>query len=80
METASLLELEGADWNMEFNLRERDAGILDGISKKERRKEFATELARRERDLFYWQPPGGESIAGMCIRYCKVTIKKFLCF
>ena len=68
METAGLLGMGNADWNVEFNLRERDNGVLAGLSKKERKKEFADELARRERDLFYWQPPGGESVATMCLR------------
>lgn len=68
METASLLELEHADWFVEFAIRERDNGVLGGLSKKERKEEYSEELERRERDLFYWQPPGGESIAGMCIR------------
>lgn len=68
METAGLLDIEGADWNVEFNLRERDNGVLGGLSKKERKNEYADELARRGRDLFYWQPPGGESIATMCLR------------
>jgi len=68
METAALLGMKGADWNVEFNLRERDNGVLGSKSKQERKKEFADELARRERDLFYWQPPGGESVATMCLR------------
>jgi len=68
METASLLDLDHADWFVEFNLRERDNGVLAGLSKKERKSEYAHELVRRERDLFYWQPPGGESVAGMCMR------------
>jgi len=68
METAGLLNMDNADWNVEFIIRERDNGVLGGLSKKERKEEFADELKRRERDLFYWQPPGGESVATMCIR------------
>ena len=74
METAGLLGFEGADWNVEFSLRERDNGVLANLSKKERKEEYAHELARRDRDLFYWQPPGGESIATMCIRYIETFI------
>ena len=76
METASLLGLEHADWFVEFSIRERDNGVLGGLSKKERKEEFAAELARRERDLFYWQPPGGESIAGMCLRLEEIYFLK----
>merc|ERR1712110_361787 len=31
METASLLGLENSDWFVEFNLRERDNGVLAGL-------------------------------------------------
>lgn len=68
METAGLLGIDNAEWSVEFSIRERDNGVLGGLSKKERKEEYAEELQRRDRDLFYWQPPGGESIASMCFR------------
>lgn len=69
METSALLGFEHADWQVEFNLREKDNGVLAGLSKNQRAEEYAAELARRERDIFYFEPPGGESIATMCNRY-----------
>lgn len=68
METAGTMNFVGADWTVEFHLRERDKGILGGLSKKERKEQYAEELERRDRDIFYWQPLGGESIANMCLR------------
>jgi len=68
METAGTMDFPDASWRVEFHLRERDKGILGGLSKKERKEQYASELERRDRDIFYWQPLGGESIANMCLR------------
>jgi len=68
METAGLLQLPDAEWFVDFTIRERDKGILGGKSKAERQDQYSDELARRDRDVFYWEPPGGESIANMCMR------------
>ena len=34
-----------------------------------RKQLHAEEVERKERDSFYYAPPGGESIANMCLRY-----------
>lgn len=68
METAATMDFPDASWRVEFHLRERDKGVLGGLSKKERKEQYAEELERRDRDIFYWQPLGGESIANMCLR------------
>eukprot|EP01120_Amphizonella_sp_Union-15-10_P013535 TRINITY_DN6285_c0_g5_i1.p1 TRINITY_DN6285_c0_g5~~TRINITY_DN6285_c0_g5_i1.p1 ORF type:complete len:297 (-),score=53.33 TRINITY_DN6285_c0_g5_i1:115-1005(-) len=68
METASLLGFTNSEWLVEFYLRERDVGVLGGKSKQERNQEFRSEIERRKRDWFYFQPPGGESIANCCLR------------
>jgi len=68
METAALLGFDHADWFVEFNLREKDNGILGSLSQNQRTGEYAKELARRDRDIFYFEPPGGESISTMCGR------------
>jgi len=67
METAALLDLEGP-WISDFFLRERDQGVLAKVSKKERTEKFAHEVAKRDQDVFYFAPPGGESIANACLR------------
>lgn len=70
METAALLALEGAQWFCDFYLRERDKGLLGGISDLQRKEEAAYKavMASQERDTFYWAPPCGESIASACLR------------
>jgi len=73
METAAHLGFEKAEWFSEFFLREQDMGVLAGKSKMERNTEFKSEMERRARDLFYYQPPGGESIAT-----CALRVEKFL--
>jgi len=71
-ETAGLLGLPGAKWDIEFYLRERDRGVLQHLSKKEVSSTYAEELKRSELDQFYWAAPGGESIANSCLRCDRV--------
>jgi broad specificity phosphatase PhoE len=50
-------------------LRERDLGILDGLTGKGIREEHADEAARRKKlGKFYYQPPSGESWADVVLR------------
>lgn len=72
METAALLKLPDAEWYKEFYLRERDWGELDVMPEDERRRRFADALRRREADSFFWTPPGGESMAQLCLRVDRV--------
>lgn len=71
-ETAANLGLVGAEWFLEFYLREREWGDLDTMTHDERMTRFADSMARRERDSFYWTPPNGESIAQYCLRVDRV--------
>jgi len=71
METAALLGLEGP-WVSDFFLRERDQGAFGSIPKSERVKKFSNDVAKRDQDLFYFAPPGGESIANACLRVNRV--------
>jgi NAD+ kinase len=68
METASLLDLPDAQWYTEIVLRERDKGHLDNVAWSEKNERFSHEMALRKRDSFFWAPPGGESIAQICVR------------
>jgi len=72
METAGHLGFENADWHNEIYLREQDLGILGGTSAQQREHQEA-EMERRNRDVFYWAPPGGESVAD-----CTVRVELFL--
>jgi NAD+ kinase len=72
METAAHLAFAEARWYCEFYLRERDWGVFDVMSYQERRERYAEELRRRELDTFFWAPPGGESMASLCLRIDRV--------
>jgi len=71
METAALLDLDGP-WVSDFFLRERDQGVFASISKKERTQKLSHEVEKRNQDVFYFAPPGGESIANACLRVSRV--------
>lgn len=65
IETAYHMHLPNVEWEIDFNIRERDKGILSGISEKEkqlRKKEYP------KKDDFYTEPLGGESMASLCLR------------
>jgi broad specificity phosphatase PhoE len=68
METAALLDLPNAKWYTEIVLRERDKGQMDNTSAVDKKTIFKEEMERRKRDAFFWAPPGGESLAQICIR------------
>ena len=65
METAALLDMEGARWYTETNCRERDWGQWDLRSKSEWDR---SEDQRRRRHGLYFAPPGGESLAAVLLR------------
>lgn len=68
METASLLELPDPQWYTEVVLRERDKGVLDNMPWTEKNQKHKYDMELRSRDSFFWAPPGGESIANVCVR------------
>lgn len=72
LEGAAYLALPNARWYAEFYLRERDWGELDRMSQEERRQKFHNALERRKIDGFFWRPPGGETMAELCIRVDRV--------
>lgn len=67
-ETAAHLGFEDAEWFSEFFLREQDMGLLQGLSKTQRQEKYGDILKVKELDAYYFQPPGGESIANVCLR------------
>jgi len=72
METSALLGFKNARWISDFYLREQDKGILGGKSHTEREVEYAETIKRLKKDSFYVAPPGGESIANVCLRVDRV--------
>jgi broad specificity phosphatase PhoE len=59
----------GLEVALDERLRERDLGVLDGLTGRGIRAEHAAEATRRERvGKFYYQPPSGESWADVALR------------
>lgn len=68
-ETAGHLGLPGAQWSVQFNLRERDMALMDNTPIPDRKTLFPLEDAQYERDRFLSIPAGGgESIPRLCQR------------
>lgn len=65
------LALEGLDIRVDHDerLRERDLGVLDGLTSAGIRARHPEEAARRDKlGKFYYQPPSGESWADVALR------------
>ncbi|MFY1702387.1 MULTISPECIES: histidine phosphatase family protein [Micromonospora] len=65
------LALTGTDIPLrrDERLRDRDLGVLDGLTAHGVRQRFGTEAARRDRlGKFYYRPPGGESWTDVALR------------
>ncbi len=68
-ETAALLNLPQAEWRVEYQLRERDHGLLDNLPDDEKKSLFEREQRQYEQDPFLSYPAGGgESIPALCLR------------
>ncbi|MDP3953899.1 MAG: histidine phosphatase family protein [bacterium] len=68
-ETAGLLALPSAEWRIEYQLRERDKGLMDNCPDDEQERLFKLEMHQYELDPFLAYPAGGgESIAMLCLR------------
>jgi NAD+ kinase len=68
VETALHLEIPGARWFIDYNLRERDWGELGVIPQGERTEKYADILRLRQSQIFFWRPPSGESMADLSLR------------
>ena len=54
---------------IEDRIREKEFGILDGLTQAGNSKLYPEELKRRERDgKYYYRPPGGESYPDVALR------------
>lgn len=68
MQTASYLNIEEADWKIDFNLRERDGGLFNVITPSEQNCNYSDQQKFYDTQPFLFRPPQGESIADVCIR------------
>ena len=64
-ETAGHLAIDGANWRKERRIRERDWGDIESMSRSQFEKDYPQNATKKYKDPLYWQPPGGESIAGV---------------
>lgn len=67
-QTAAHLSLDGAEWNIEPRLRERDHGDIDVTPAMEFAIKYPENARTRKADSLYWRPPGGELIADVRMR------------
>jgi broad specificity phosphatase PhoE len=65
-ETAGYL-LPKVEWRESLYLRERSWGDADHMTLEERFAAHEAFETAQDRDLFHWYPPGGESMAQICI-------------
>lgn len=68
LETAALLNLEGAKWIPSIYLRPRSFGSFSELDRRFSEAEFEQAMKEKSRDSFYWTPPNGESIAHLTLR------------
>lgn len=63
-ETAAHLQLPlKQGWRLEYMVRERDFGDIEGITKEQFEQIYPQSAQKRIIDPLFWKPPGGESIA-----------------
>lgn len=67
-ETAALLGVPNAEWQLEPLLRERDFGLWEGRSRSDVAKRFPLSAEAKERNRFLWRPDGGESTPDLDMR------------
>lgn len=73
MQTAGLLSLPNAQWRRNAYLVERDWGILDRLSDREREAQFAENMRTRDTEPFFWRPgESGESFLQVQFRLDRV--------
>lgn len=73
LETALLLDIPHANWEINTYLRERDNGMLSGLSPNFKTENYSQEVKRKEDSLFYYAAPGGESVIN-----CMNRVESFL--
>src|SRR3989344_5433801 len=68
MQTAAYLNLNNANWMIDFNLRERDGGLFDAITPSKRDSDYPDQQKFYNTQPFLFRPPQGESVADVCQR------------
>lgn len=78
LESAYLLDLPDAKWELDFNLHERETGLWGVVPDKKWEARHAKSMRLRQNHHFYTPWPDGESIADTCNRLYNVidTIRR----
>lgn len=71
-ETAGLMKLIDAKWEVDPYLVERDNGDLDGLTSEEKKRTYHRSLAVRALNEFYWRPPNGETRLDAGLRWDRI--------
>lgn len=71
-ETAALLGVPGAAWQLEPLLRERDFGLWEGLPRAEVEAVFPRSAEQKAKNRFLWRPDGGESTPDIDLRVREV--------
>jgi len=74
IETASYLGLDDALWDVRYELRERDFGLVDVLADDEKNRRFPEYVRRLDFDRYFNRPPKGESMDDMRLRIEKSMI------
>jgi broad specificity phosphatase PhoE len=71
-ETAAYLGLEGAEWEVDPFLSERNSGDIMRLPRAEVKTQYEENSAIRALNAFYWNPPNGESRLTAALRWDRV--------
>jgi len=69
IQTAKLMDLPDAEWQIERRIRERDYGVVETMSNERYEEEFPRNAVFRKSDPLYWRPPSGESLVEVVDRF-----------
>lgn len=64
-QTAAMLDIDYAKWEMIREIRERSWGDIDSIPTASFKSKYPNNYGLHLKDPLYWMPPGGESLASV---------------
>lgn len=80
IETAAHLGFQCAEWFMDYNLRERDYGLMDVVSDHEKKTAFANHHRQFGHHRFYANLPDGETMARLAMRLSATVMEDLQAF
>lgn len=80
VETAAHMGFDDAQWFMDYNLRERDYGLMDVVSDHEKKTVFANYHRQFDHHRFYANLPEGETMARLAMRLSATVMEDLHAF